>query len=163
VHFVRRLHELAPAHETLHEPCSGHWISSPHAPVPEHSTSQELDVLQRILCVHELSPQSTRHGRFAGHCTSVLVHLPAALQSMTQTPASSHVPREQPWAHSCCAVVSASGGRLSPAGAASITTGLPPLSQMMFGATHQPSLQVWPPVHSVAAEHCTVQSSVAGW
>jgi hypothetical protein len=55
--------------------------------------SHDDAIVQLIFFVHELSPQITRHGRFAGHATSL--HEPEAEQSITHTPAW-HVPFVQP-------------------------------------------------------------------
>jgi hypothetical protein len=158
------LHELVPLHITSHSLFFAHWISSWQDMSPVHWMSHDEDIVQMILWVHEPFPHRTRHGRFAGHCTSVVVHEPCALQSITQTPSASHVPLEQPWAQSCCAVVSASGvGGVGLSMPESIMIGLPPLSHSTLGDTHQPPWHCCPPVHSVAAEHSTVQSIVLGW
>lgn len=138
-HFVRRLHELVPLHITSHSAFFAHWISSWQDMSPVHWMSHDDAIVQMILCVHEPSPQSTRHGRLAGHWTSVFVHFSLPLQSITQTPAASHVPFEQPCAQSCWAVVSPSGaGVVGLSTEPSITMGLPPLSHSTFGATHHP-------------------------
>jgi hypothetical protein len=97
-HRARRRHEPAPLQVTSQGPLL-HRISSPQLELPVHWTSHDVAVPQRMWCAHALSPQTTRHGRFAGHCTSERSQLPLALQSITQTPAASHVPFVQPSWH----------------------------------------------------------------
>jgi hypothetical protein len=50
----------------------------------------------------------TRHGRLAGHTTSVVLHAPLALQSITHTPCASHVPAVQPCSQAATAALSPS-------------------------------------------------------
>lgn len=92
-HFVRRLHELGPVQSTSQR-LGPHWISSWQDVSPLHCTSQVVDVPQNTFFAQAWSPQTTRHGRFAGHVTSVGQD-DVALQSITQTP-STHVPFVQP-------------------------------------------------------------------
>lgn len=91
-HFIL-LHEPSPLHTTSQSPV-GQMTSSRHANSPVQRTSHDDAFSQRIFFVQELSPQITRHGRFAGHVMSI-AHSPAPEQSITHTP-STHVPFEQP-------------------------------------------------------------------
>jgi hypothetical protein len=157
-HRARRRHELGPLQVTSQAP-SPQRISSPQLEMPVQRTSHDAAVPHVMRWVHALSPHSTRHGTLAGQTTSAAAQLPLALQSITHTPAGSQVPLVQPIRHSAGAdaSVTASGG---PGGPSGVTAGSP--QRACPGIAHQPSLQRCPPVHSVAAAHCTVQSRSAG-
>lgn len=129
LHFTRRLHEFAPLHVTSHGVLP-HWISSAQASVPVHWTSHEDASPQITLRSHERSPQTTRHGMFGGHATSI-GHVSVALQSITQTPPM-QVPFGQPSSHS---------GRASAGGASAVAIAASgaAMPQTMSGAVHQPS------------------------
>lgn len=158
-HLTPRRHEPVPLQVTLQGPLP-HRISSPQLDAPVHWTSHDVAAPQTMWCEHARSPHTTRHGTFGGHCTSDTSQLPVTLQSITQTPASSHVPFVHPSLHSATS---------ESVGEPSVDPGSPPSEASGSshcpcpGMTHQPSLQCWPPVQSVANEHCTVQSRTLGW
>lgn len=133
-HLIRLWHELMPVHVTLQGPVP-HRISSAQLSLPVHCTSHEVARPHVTCFAHAVSPQRTRHGTFGGQTTSCW-QLDVAPQSITQTPAGSHVPLLQPSAHR----FDASGpGASEVIGPESVVAGAP--HAVAFGSAHQPSRQ----------------------
>ena len=151
LHFTRRLHEPVPAQVTVHGP-RPHTTSSAQASSPLHWTSHVDASPHTTLRSHARSPQTTRHGTFGGHATSI-GHASGALQSITHTPPT-QLPFGQPSSHRLFA-----SGDVASAPPSKVTSAQP----VSADVAHQPAgVHTCPPAQAPALAHATVQSRSDG-